>query len=224
MLNVVIVEDNAILRESLVDVLAADGHHVVAFDSAEAFGANCSLGSVDIMVLDLNLPGKDGVTLARELRAARPEIGIIMLTARGAAEDRARGYDNGADIYLGKPSSAVELTASIWALARRLTLADKAVQGLVLDPKAMTLIGPAGTQSLTSSEVALLEAFLHAPQNRLDLEGRHGQSPDAAVSKATLGVKIVRLRKKLVAAGAVGQPINAIRNVGYQLSVPVDWA
>jgi DNA-binding response OmpR family regulator len=224
MLNVVIVEDNASLRESLVDVLAADGHHVVAFDSAEAFGANCSLASVDIMVLDLNLPGKDGVTLARELRAARPEIGIIMLTARGAAEDRALGYDNGADIYLGKPSSAVELTASIWALARRLTLADKAVQGLVLDPKAMTLIGPAGTQSLTSSEVALLEAFLHAPQNRLDLEGRHGQSPDAAVSKATLGVKIVRLRKKLVAAGAVGQPINAIRNVGYQLSVPVDWA
>ena len=86
----------------------------------------------------------------------------------------------------------------------------------------MTLTGPSGTVTLTSGEASLLEAFVQAPGNRLVTEGEDAKVD--ANRKATLGVKIVRLRKKLVAAGAVGRPINAIRNVGYQLSVPVDWA
>jgi DNA-binding response OmpR family regulator len=203
----------------MLDVLAAEGHHVVGFDSAEGFVANCSVATVDVLVLDLNLPGQDGLSLARDLRAAWPKVGIIMLTARGAPEDRHMGYESGADIYLAKPSSAPELTASIRALARRLGRDGAAPRALVLDAKAMTVSGPSGTVTLTSGEARLLEAFIRAPGNRL-LDEEQGTEADAT-SKATRGVKIVRLRKKLVAAGAVGQPIKSIRNLGYQLSVSV---
>lgn len=219
MLNIVLVEDNAALRESMLDVLAAEGHHVVGFDSAESFVANCSVARVDVLVLDLNLPGQDGLSFAREMRETWPKVGIIMLTARGAPEDRQTGYESGADIYLAKPSSAQELTASIWALARRLGREETAPRLFVLDAKAMTLTGPLGTVALTSGEASLLESFVQAPGNRLVTEGQAAEAD--ATRKATLGVKIVRLRKKLAAAGAVGQPINAIRNLGYQLSVSV---
>lgn len=230
MLNIVIVEDNAALRESLVDVLAAEDHHVAAFESAEGFLANCSIGSVDILLLDLNLPGEDGVSLARRLRTDWPELGIIMLTARSAPTDRSAGYESGADIYLTKPSSAPELTASIRALARRLNKdsrgaaapSDGSEVALVLNCKTMTLTGRGGVQALTASETDLLEAFAKAPDNRLEVDSILGLGPlSAPASKAALGVKIVRLRKKLIAAGATGQPLNVIRNWGYQLSVPI---
>ena len=230
MLNIVIVEDNAALRESLVDVLAAEDHHVAAFESAEGFLANCSIGSVDILLLDLNLPGEDGVSLARRLREDWPGLGIIMLTARGAPAERSVGYESGADIYLTKPSSAPELTASIRALARRLNndrrgLAsppETSAAPLVLNRKTMTLLGRHGTQALTASETALLEAFATAPDNRLDVDSILRMGPASApVSKAALGVKIVRLRKKLIAAGAEGQPLHVVRTWGYQLSVPL---
>ena len=229
MLNIVIVEDNAALRESLVDVLAEPGRHVAAFESAEAFVANCSIGSVDVLLLDLNLPGEDGVALARRMRRDWPELGIIMLTARGAPDERSTGYESGADIYLTKPSSAQELTASIRALARRLNLDAKTAAagpapeaGLVLNRKAMTLSGPGGTQSLSATETELLTAFIAAPDNRLAVETiLHLGPTGATVSKATLGVKIVRLRKKLAAAGASGPQLTVVRNWGYQLSVAI---
>jgi DNA-binding response OmpR family regulator len=228
MLNIVIVEDNAALRESLVEVLTAEDHHVAAFESAEVFLTNCSIGSVDVLLLDLNLPGEDGVSLARRMRADWPDLGIIMLTARSAPNDRSMGYESGADIYLTKPSSAPELTASIRALARRLNKDNRAAPSVAqsvplgLNRKTMTLIGRGGAQALTASETALLEAFATAPDNRLDVDSILRLGPASApVSKAALGVKIVRLRKKLTAAGAEGQSLNVVRNWGYQLSVPV---
>jgi DNA-binding response OmpR family regulator len=222
MLNIAIIEDNAPLRESLVDILSAEGHHVSAFDSAESLQTNSSIATLDIVLLDLNLPGEDGVTLARRLRASKPGIGIIMLTARVAPEDRRTGYDSGADIYLTKPSSSAELTSSIWALSRRLDILYTGGQPLSLNMKSLRLSGSGGDVKLSASEAALLERFVHAPDNRLetaDIMRLHSQ--DENISKATIGVKIVRLRKKLLMAGAVGQPINVIRNWGYQLSTDI---
>ena len=144
MLNIIIVEDHRPLRETLVDVMAAEGHQVAAFDSAEEFCVRSDLGSVDILVLDLNLPGEDGISLARRVRAKHPGIGIVMLSARAEPEQREIGYETGADIYLTKPSSAPELTSSIRALARRISR-NPVPNGLVLDPKAMTLTGAAET-------------------------------------------------------------------------------
>jgi DNA-binding response OmpR family regulator len=223
MLNIVIVEDHYDLRESLLDVMASDGHHVIAFDSAEALWAGCRFCTVDILILDLNLPGEDGIAVARRVRGRDPDIGIVMLTARGEPEERRIGYESGADIYLTKPSSAAELSSSVQALARRLNRGKPEPNILTLDTIAMTLTGPDGTVALSASEVELLVAFAGEPTNRL--ETAHiarviGGSDE--LSKATIEVRIVRLRKKLSAAGAPGQPINAVRNVGYQLSMRMD--
>lgn len=224
MLNIIIVEDHKPLRETLVDVMTAEGHQVAAFDSAEAFCARSDLGSVDIMVLDLNLPGEDGISLARRVRVEHPRIGIVMLSARVEPEQRGIGYENGADIYLTKPSSALELTSSIQALARRLSR-NPVPNGLVLDPKAMTLTGAAETVALTVAEAEILQEFIRSPNNRVKTDriiavtGSEGE-----VSKAAIEVRIVRLRKKMRAAGAIGRPINVIRNYGYQLSVQLDIA
>jgi len=219
MLSIIIIEDNMALRESLVDVLASEGHHVAAFDSAESFWSGCSVARIDIIVLDLNLPGEDGISVAQRVRADHPQVGIIMLTARGEPNERRIGYESGADIYLTKPSSAPELTSSIQALARRIGFGKGEPKSLVLDPRAMTIAGPAATVALSASETELLVEFVRAPDGRLET-GRLASitGRDGAVSKAAIEVRIVRLRKKMLVAGASGQPINAVRNLGYQLS------
>jgi DNA-binding response OmpR family regulator len=223
MLNIIIVEDHSDLRESLLDVMAADGHHAEAFDSAEALWSEGRLDTTDIMILDLNLPGEDGIAIARRVHADHPGIGIVMLTARSKPEERRTGYDSGADIYLTKPSSAVELSSSVLALARRLNRGQPERKTLTLNRIAMTLSGPDGTVALSASEAELLAAFAGAENNRLEIDdiGRMiGQAGKAR--KATIEVRIVRLRKKLIAAGAPGQPINVVRSVGYQLSMRID--
>ena len=224
MLNIILVEDHKPLQEALMDVMIAERHQVVPFDSAEAFRAGSDLGSVDILVLDLNLPGEDGISLARWVRAEHPGIGIVMLTARAEPEQRGLGYESGADIYLTKPSSAPELTSSIRALARRLSREPER-KGLVLDPGAMTLTGAAETVALTAAEAEILQEFIRSPNNRVKTDRIIAVTGgDGEVSKAAIEVRIVRLRKKILAAGATGRPINVIRHHGYQLSVRVDLA
>ena len=222
-LNVIIVEDNRSLRESLLDVIVNKDHHVAAFDSAEAFWSGCSLETVDVVILDLNLPGEDGLSVARRIRADHPNVGIVMLTARDDPDDRRIGYETGADIYLAKPSSALELVASVEALARRLDSRVPKSRGLVLDPVAMTISGYKNNVALSASEVDLLMEFTRASNGRLDTKRIANLIKfEGEISKASIEVRIVRLRKKLTSAGASGQPITAVRNQGYQLSVRMD--
>jgi len=219
MLNIVILDDQKPLRESLVDLMTSEGHHVAGFDSAESLWSGCSFGTVDILVLDLNLPGADGVAVAQRIRARHPNIGIVMLTARSEPEDKQVGYASGADIYLVKPSSAMELAASVKALARRLKQNGSETTGLVLDTFAMTLSGPRNTVDLSASEVDLLSEFARSPNSRLETETiANLDKREGGISKPAVEVRIVRLRKKMIAAGAMGQPIKSIRNQGYQLS------
>ena len=222
MLNIIILDDYKPLREALVDLMATEGHHVVGFESAEALWSGCSFGTVDILILDLNLPGEDGIAVAQRIRAQHPNIGIVMLTARSEPEDKRVGYENGADIYVTKPSSPMELAASVKALARRLKQDGSETTELALDSFAMTLSGPRGTVGLSASEVDLLSEFARSPNSRLetgtiaDLDERKCE-----ISKAAIEVRIVRLRKKMIAAGASGQVIKSIRNHGYQLSARI---
>lgn len=219
MLKIIIVEDNRALRESLVDVLAENGHDVEACDSAEALWRRGDISAIDILILDLNLPGEDGISVARRARAVHPGVGIVMLTARGEPNERRIGYESGADIYLAKPSSGPELTSSVEALARRLNRRRPEPGTLVLDCSTMTISGPAERVSISAAEVELLLAFARAPNNRLEISFIASiLGGDDGVSKAAIEVRIVRLRKKLIAAGASGQPIKVIRNYGYQMS------
>ncbi|MGI9211733.1 MAG: response regulator transcription factor [Methylococcaceae bacterium] len=119
-LNIIVVEDHDDLREITIEALCVLNHRVKGVASAEMLDEVLEKNDTDILVLDLNLPGEDGISLSRRIRAAQPTIGIIMVTVREQIRDRIEGYGSGADLYLTKPTSIEELQAAIKALARRL--------------------------------------------------------------------------------------------------------
>lgn len=220
-LNIIVVEDHDALRDITVEALRSQGHQVVGIESAEALENLDAEASADLMVIDLNLPGEDGVSLSRRLRAARPEMGIVMVTARTLSSDRARGYESGADLYLTKPATVEELGAAVNALGRRLRRSEPAAgdAALVLDRVALALRGGTEIVALGTQETAVLVALSEAPDRRLgygQLMELLGKAP-SEYRKASLEVQMARLRKKLVQAGAGTQPIKAVRHFGYQL-------
>lgn len=221
MLNIVVVEDHHVLRDITVEALKEMGHAVVGLDCAEKLDDQLGTCLIDLLVIDLNLPGEDGLSLARRIRAAQPEIGIIMVTARTQVSDRVVGYDHGADIYLTKPTSLDELGAAVNALARRLTREEES--GYRLVSETLTLHGPTGAVGLSAQGVSILAALARAPGKRLEswqlleIAGASG----TAFNKATLEVQIVRLRKKIIQVGSTEQPIKSLRGWGYQLCVPL---
>jgi len=119
-LKIIVIEDNDDLRETMVDALHRQGHQVTGLDCAEAWPDQSAWQRVDIMVVDLNLPGEDGLSLVARARSVQPDVGIIMVTARNQPKDRQVGYSAGADNYLTKPFSLQELNATISSLGRRI--------------------------------------------------------------------------------------------------------
>jgi DNA-binding response OmpR family regulator len=223
LLNIVVVEDHDALREVTVEALRSLGHHVVGVDCAEALTDMGHGMQIDLMVVDLNLPGEDGLSLTRRIRLSQPDIGIIMVTARGQAAERMEGYESGADIYLTKPTSVEELGAAIRALSRRIKRVPQRAPALQLDLNKLSLSGEAGEVGLTVHEATLLSSFVRAPGHRLEswqLFESLGKT-ETDYSKASLEVQIVRLRKKLLQVGVAKQPIKAIRQLGYQLCVEI---
>jgi len=222
-LNIVVVEDHDALREVTVEALRSMGHNAVGVDCAEALADEIGAFPIDLMVIDLNLPGEDGISLTRRLRAAQPEIGIIMVTARNRINEKLSGYESGADIYLTKPTSLEELGAAVRALARRIKGYQQARPAFMLNLAALFLQGPRNGVSLSAHETAMLTVLARAPGHRLEswqlieLSGKG----EADFSKHALEVQIVRLRKKLMQAGAVDQPIKAVRGLGYQLCIKI---
>ena len=136
-LEIVIVEDNVALLAVTVNTLRLAGHSVRGVGSAEEFMAGIEPQSVDVAVIDLNLAGRDGIWLAQQLRAACPRVGIVIVTARVALQDRMAGYGIGADIYLPKPVETGELVAAVQSLGRRVLSAP--VGDPALEPLPATL-------------------------------------------------------------------------------------
>lgn len=225
-LNIVVVEDHDALREVIVEALCNMNHNAVGVDCAEALSDEIGAFSIDLLVVDLNLPGEDGISLARRLRNVQPDVGIIMMTARSQISEKLSGYENGADLYLTKPISVEELGAAVGALARRIKRCEQERAGVMLNRAGLFLQGPQGGVSLSAHEAAMLSALARAPGHRLEswqLIESSGKA-DADLSKNTLEVQIVRLRKKLMQAGAADQPIKAVRGQGYQLCIEVTVA
>ena len=224
-LSILIVEDNDNLRESIIDALGNRGHHVRGLDCAEALPEQANLAHLDLAILDLNLPGEDGLSLAKRLRASHPDLGIIMLTARVDTEERAIGYAHGADIYLSKPASLNELEAAIRALTRRLKPASGVAQDTAcrINPSQRTLaLGDGQLVSLSEHESSLLVAFIRAPQHTLatwQIAEIFGMKTEQ-LNKPALELHIVRLRKKLPMDGS-HSPIQAVRGHGYRLCLAI---
>ena len=227
-LNIIVVEDHDDLRESLVELLQDQGHHTIGLSCAEDVDDKVGKVSIDLLIVDLNLPGEDGYSLTRRFRAAQPKAGIVMLTARHKLADKVLGYESGADIYLPKPVDPEELLAAVNAVARKLPSqqahsTDPAAATLTLHALGMKLEGPQGVEKLNDNEVVILSALARAAGQRLEawqLLQTLGQSMDDN-SKSSLEVRIVRLRKKMVQVGADKGCISNVRNVGYQLCTPL---
>lgn len=223
-LHILVIEDYAVLRTAMVDLLAQEGHKVVGVASAEDVDDEPLGGVPELYVIDLNLPGEDGLSLVKRIRASHPQVGIILATARASVQDRVDGYAHGADVYLPKPVAAQELLAVVRNLGQRIERQQGGVAvGVVLHTSRMLVKGPLGQTGLTQSEVVLLGALARAVDRQLE----HWQvaqhlSEGQEISKDNLEVRLGRLRKKLVACGAEMPAIKVIRGKGYKLCSPLE--
>ena len=173
----------------------------------------------DVYVIDLNLPDADGLTLVKKLRQFHPSVGIIITTARSMIGDKVIGYESGADIYFTKPVDPAELLAGIAAIAKKQWSPIVGAKDLQLRPDRHVLEGVNGTVDLSPNETILLAGLIRAagqplaPWQLAELLGFSEDLPTAAA----LEMRIARLRKKLITAGAASPGIRAAYNRGYML-------
>ncbi len=217
-LKIALVEDNDDLKYLLCRDISGAGYAVESAGCAEDLDDLAAAAVFDVLILDINLPGENGLEIARRYKQSNPDVYIIMLTARVGTEDKVVGYQAGADIYLTKPVASAELLAAIGSVGRRLSKQQQPESEVVLNLKEMTLVGQT-TVELNRQETVILKALSQSPHGNLPyyrLLELCGEEVNAT-SKATLEVRMVRLRKKMADAGVQGRPIRAIRGEGYQL-------
>lgn len=223
-LNILVVEDNDSLRNATVDFLSQSGHRVAGVISAEEVDDTPMSVIPDLYLVDVNLPGEDGFSLARRLRKAQPSVGIVVVTARHQLRDRLDGYEHGADHYLIKPVEQAELLACISSLAPRLRPVSREVSGqLTLDSQTLLLRGPCGEHALTPSEFTLLVAMCRAAGYTLERwQAMQVLDPyDKGLVPANLEVRISTLRKKISACSGIELAIRTLRGYGYTLTQQV---
>jgi two-component system OmpR family response regulator len=223
-MRLLIVEDDHQLREALTDLLRQSGFDVDAFaDGDQAFSALLS-GDYDLAIVDLGLPGMDGLALVRSLRRQLRGLPILVVTARDALEDRVSGLNAGADDYLVKPFELQELEARVRALLRR-QHADRNAQirigALVLTPGQPRVLLGGVSVDLPASEFALLEALairggrVVRREDLADRLGRGGEPP----SDAAIDLCVHRLRRRL---SPLGMKVRTLRGFGYLLETGAD--
>lgn len=222
-LRIMVIEDYEVLRDTICRVLSEDGHEVVGVAMAEDVDDTPTGFVPDLYIVDLNLPGEDGISLAARIRRSEPGAGVVIVSARKAVADRIDGYSSGANIYLTKPVSLEELRAVVAGFAQRLVELNRNKEGsFVLHLMRMQVSGPTNSTRVTQAEQVLLAAFARAAQQSLEhwqVAAHLGQGEE--LSKENLEVKLGRLRKKLIACGAPAPAIQSIRGVGYRLCLPV---
>jgi two-component system response regulator MprA len=215
--RVLLVDDEHSLRRMLERSLSAEGFDVsLAADGGQALAA-VERQAPDVIVLDVGLPGLDGLQVCRRLRAKGHATPILMLTARDAVPDRVAGLEAGADDYLVKPFATAELLARLRALARRGAPAGPvlAYADLTLDAPARAAARPGRTIELTGREAALLELLLRAPGRVLSRERAIEEIWGGAAEANVVDRYVTRLRRKL------GEPplIRTVRGSGFVLRV-----
>lgn len=221
--TVMVIEDHDALRNATLKVLHQAGFEVMGVSCAEDLDDEHQARLYDGYVIDLNLPGEDGLSLAMRLRRARPGANIIMTTARTHLNDRIKGYEAGADIYMPKPVDPEELVAALKGLMTRNHMDPSFAHGLQLHPRQHLLAGPVGQCKLAASEVRVLMALAQAKDQTLERWQLMMQlNPDGdEISSDSLQVRLSQLRKKMNQCGVEGESIKALRGLGYQLCVPL---
>ncbi|MEP3051885.1 MAG: response regulator transcription factor [Erythrobacter sp.] len=232
--SILLVDDEPTLREPLAEYLTGQGFSVTEADSAAAARSILSEDRPDLVLLDIMMPGEDGLSLCRHLVETR-QLPVIFLTARTEPTDRIVGLELGADDYVIKPFEPRELVARIRTVLRRVARGTQSqaaseddwhygFEGWVLDPLKRKLTDPDGvTVPISTAEFRLLRAFLDHPREVLDrdrlldmVQGRTAHLFDRAVDN-----QISRLRRKIEADSRDPQFVITVRGGGYRFAAKV---
>lgn len=216
------VEDDASIRDIEVYTLTSTGFEARGFDDGVSFWSALQTQKPDLVVLDVMLPGVDGIELLQRMKASAElrTIPVVMATAKGAEYDKIRGLDLGADYYLVKPFGVMELVSCVKAVLRRCR-PDKAAHllrsgGLVVDLDAHTVTVDGARIALTYKEFELLRLFLAHPGMAFTRDQLFQEvwGMDFCGETRTVDMHIRTLRQKL---GPYGRRIETVRNVGYRM-------
>lgn len=231
--TVLVVEDDAALRNLLLRTLKENGYRPVGASSGADMARHLQSEPIDLILLDVMLPGANGFDLCRAVRRTS-DVPVIMLSARGDEADRFLGLELGADDYVPKPFSARELIARIRATLRRangsvrrseVARGQLAFGGWTLDPARRELLSAEGAAvDLSGAEFDLLLAFVSQPQRVIGrerlLELSRARIADA--SDRSIDVLVSRLRRKFARTANAEPVIRTVRGVGYMFALPVE--
>jgi len=232
--HILIVDDQKEICDVVQEYLSGEGYRVSAAHDGSGMRRALAQGAVDLVILDLMLPGEDGLSLARQLRE-ESEVGIIILTGRGETVDRIIGLEMGADDYLPKPFHLRELLARVKSVLRRVSSRTQEKQppvrskarfaGWNLDLSTRELKSPAGSEvRLTTGEFDLLAAFVNnanqvlSRDRLLDL----ARNREAGPFDRTIDVQVGRLRRKLEDDPQRPTIIKTVRGTGYIFTPTVE--
>ena len=220
-MRVLLIDDDARLAELLVGYLTPQGVTLVHAPGGQAGLTQVAAGGWDAVLLDVMMPGLDGLAVLRQLRARDPRLPVLMLTARGDESDRVVGLELGADDYVAKPFSPRELLARLRAVVRRAApaaVADRLTAGgIEVDVGGREAFVDGAALELTALELDLLVALVRRAGRvvpRAALLGLAGRG-DVTVGERTIDVHVSRLRKKL---GAAAPQLKTVRGIGYTLA------
>lgn len=219
------VEDDSNIRELVVYTLESTGFQAKGFEEGKSFLEALALETPDLILMDIMLPGEDGISLLKHLKnsSKTKNIPVIMVTAKGAEYDKVKGLDLGADDYVTKPFGMMELVSRIKAVLRRSGIAEKKTDDIItsdnleIDTKKHEVRADGEVISLTLKEYELLKRLMENPNIVMTrdslLEEIWGYDFDGETR--TVDVHVRTLRQKL---GNCGERIETVRGVGYRIS------
>ena len=218
--RILVVEDEAAIRRGLCDVLAYHGHEPVPVATGTDGLREALTGRYDLLILDVMLPGVDGLTICEQARQAHPRQAILMLTARGGESDVLEGFRRGADDYVPKPFSVAQVVARVEALLRRAGVSERfEVAGLPVDATRLSA-GDTPTVELTRRDVELLAYLARTPGRPVSrdelLREVWGYAITRGVETRCVDMHIAKLRKKL-ATVTRREVVETVRGAGYRV-------
>jgi DNA-binding response OmpR family regulator len=224
--TILIVDDEPDVREVLEEYFAAHGYAAIAAETATVARTAAAAQSIDLALIDIHMPGEDGLSLARHLRERYADMAIVMLTSASTVVDRIVGLEMGADDYVPKPFDPRELLARVKSVLRRTSSSGQANIGsekvrigrCVLDLAAHRLVDDKGSEmSMSSLEFDLLKALAEHPNRALSRERilNLNQQRDWDPFDRSVDLRIMRLRKKIEPDPEHPRFIRTIRNEGY---------
>jgi len=230
-LQILTIEDDPAIRRGIVDALRFAGYRPLEADRGDRGLELARTCQLDLLLLDLLLPGREGMEILREVRQVRPTLPIIILTAKGDEADRVRGLRDGADDYVVKPFSVKELLARIEAVLRRSSERPLDVSGLQIPGGRIDLarrevqFDDGGREEISEREIELLRYLaIHAGRaiSRDEILANVWQISPRGLSTRTIDMHIARLREKLRDNTDVPTILLTVRGKGYMLGIDGD--